>query len=148
MVVFKFFVCFTLFVFSSYDSLLDKKDYIKIFRLSVEYEKYKKRIEDLIEGGRVDTLKIKDIREIQSLVDKTENMINDTYSNYSNNHEIRSQLYQIKFEIDEIKNIIAGLTKAITKKDRRFKEMVYKLEYYLFRMNIYLKGMSQKLSML
>jgi hypothetical protein len=148
MVVFKFFVCFTLFVFSSYDSLLDKKDYIKIFKLSVEYEKYKKRIEDLIEGGRVDTLKIKDIREIQSLVDKTENMINDTYSNYSNNHEIRSQLYQIKFEIDEIKNIIAGLTKAITKKDRRFKEMVYKLEYYLFRMNIYLKGMSQKLSML
>jgi hypothetical protein len=148
MVVFKFFVCFTLFVFSSYDSLLDKKDYIKIFRLSVEYEKYKKRIEDLIEGGRVNTLRIKDIREIQSLVDKTENMINDTYSNYSNNHEIRSQLYQIKFEIDEIKNIIAGLTKAITKKDRRFKEMVYKLEYYLFRMNIYLKGMSQKLSML
>jgi hypothetical protein len=148
MVVFKFFVCFTLFVFSSYDSLLDKKDYIKIFRLSVEYEKYKKRIEDLIEGGRVNTLRIKDIREIQSLVDKTENMINDTYSNYSNNHEIRSQLYQIKFEIDEIKNIIDGLTKAITKKDRRFKEMVYKLEYYLFRMNIYLKGMSQKLSML
>jgi len=148
MVVFKFFVCFTLFVFSSYDSLLDKKDYIKIFRLSVEYEKYKKRIEDLIEGGRVNTLRIKDIKEIQFLVDKTENMINDTYSNYSNNHEIKSQLYQIKFEIDEIKNIIAGLTKAVAKKDKKFKEMVYKLEYYLFRMNIYLKGMSQKLSML
>jgi len=154
MEVFKTFIFISVFMFSfpslfasPYESILDQKDYIRFFKLSTEYEKYKKKIEDLIEKNRINNLKLSDLKEIDSLLEKTNSIIDEIYPKYSDNPVIKSQFYQIRFEIEETKKIISNLKKNFQKKSY-LKENIYKIEYYLFRMSIYLKGISQNLSTL
>ena len=150
MAIFKIFIFLNFFTFGlSYESILDNREYIKLFKLSIEYEKHKKSLEDIIEKNKFYALKVSDIKKIKLLIEKTENIINETYSHNSTNSLIKSQIYQIKFEIDEIKVIINDIMKNFSrKKNKVFIDNIYKLEYYLFRMSIYLKGISQNLSIL
>ncbi|MEF3280427.1 MAG: hypothetical protein K6357_05610 [Elusimicrobiota bacterium] len=131
---------------SGYDNIFETRDYITILRISNVYSNYKLILEKAIESNKIESIKYKDIINMEDFALKTIEKLNYIYSSYKN-AEIRSQIYQIKFEIEDAIKIIKEI-KKINKKKNEFKKNIFKLESLFYRIEVYLKGLSQNLSVL
>jgi paraquat-inducible protein B len=117
-----------------------------VLKLSNSYSKYKTKFEKYIENPRREQIKKSEITEIENLINNTNSKLDEIYSSLNRN-DVKSQIYQIKFELDELSKLLEESKKKISKKEE-FKKLSYKIEYYLYRMDVYLKGLSQNLSLL
>jgi len=131
---------------SVFDNIFESKNYIIVLNLSNSYSKYKTKFEKYIENPKREQIKKSEITEIENLINNTNSKLDEIYSSLSRN-DVKSQIYQIKFELDELSKLLEESKKKISKKEE-FKKLSYKIEYYLYRMDVYLKGLSQNLSLL
>lgn len=148
MVLFKiiFFMICQLNSAGPYDNIFESKDYVVILRISSIYGSYKLKLEKAIETKRFDQIKKSTLNEIEETNKKTIEKLSSIYQSIKKN-EIKSQIYQIKFELEQSNQLIEKAKTNINKKSK-FKEILYKLEYDTYRMEIYLKGLSMNLSLL
>ncbi|MCX7647064.1 MAG: hypothetical protein ACP5SD_01345 [Elusimicrobiales bacterium] len=130
----------------AYENLFESRDYISVLKLSSVYASHKLKIEKAIESNKIESIKKSDLIEIEKIIPKTVEKLDSIYSSV-NKSEIKSQIYQIKFELDQTSSAIKEAKNKINQKSE-FKKTIYKLEYYIYRIEVYLKGLSQNLSVL
>ncbi|NLH38912.1 MAG: hypothetical protein GX445_02485 [Elusimicrobia bacterium] len=131
---------------SMYDNLFESKDYVILFKMSVNYSKYREEIASVIESKKYNKIKIKDIKNINNMISDTISKL-DSIENNVKNTDIRSQIYQTRIELENTKKLVNNTIKSVNNKDK-FKSNLIELESSLFRIEVYLKGLSQKISVL
>lgn len=132
-------------IFCFYENLFESKPYVVIFKLSNLYSNYKVLIEKAIDLKKIDKIKRKDFDLMESLSVKTLDKLNSIYEKYESSPTIKSQIYQIKFEVEESIRLIIDI-KRTYKKNKEYEKKIFKLESLFYRIEVYLKGLSQNLS--
>lgn len=127
------------------NNLFESKDYIILLRYSSSYSLYKMEIEKIIEGKKKNCFPISKLKEIKELNSKSFAILDKVYDTY-NNVIIKSQIYQIKFEIESLNIFINKMESYYKKTSKCEYNDILKLEKILFRMEVYLKGLSNKIS--
>lgn len=140
-----FFIKLSVFANDSLTNLFESKDYIILLRHSSSYASYKMEIEKIVESkkkGCISPSKIKEIKEINS---KSLYILDKVYDSY-NDVIIKSQVYQIKFEIESLNMLLDKMESYYKKTFKCEYNDILKLEKILFRIEVYLKGLSNKIS--
>lgn len=131
--------------FCFYENIFESKPYVVIFKLSNQYSNYKVLIEKAIDSKKINKINKKDFDSMENLLLKTLDSLNSIYQKYNGNHTIKSQIYQIRFEVEESIKLIKEIKKT-NKKNKEYEKKIFKLESLFYRIEVYLKGISQNLS--
>ncbi len=152
MVIYNFIlIFFSFFIFSTekesiFENIFESKDYVIIYKLSIELEKHKLKIENLIKINKLEKIRRNDLIEIEILLEKIKTKLNEIKKN-RDNANIFSQIATILLEIDETKNILKKAKIELSNK-KKCEKIIYEIEFYIDRLIVYLKGLSQNLSYL
>lgn len=131
--------------FCFYENLFESKPYVVIFKLSNQYSNYKVLIEKAVDFKKINKINRKDLDLMENLSVKTLDKLNSVYQKYESISIIKSQIYQIKFEVEESIKLIREI-KRTDKKNKEYEKKIFKLELLFYRIEVYLKGLSQNLS--
>lgn len=144
-VLFLFLFPNVIFLNDSFNNLFESRDYIILLRHSNLYSMHKLDIEKIIEGKKKVCVSISKLKNIKDLNLKVLSILDKVYDAYSD-IVIKSQIYQIKFEIESFNLFIDKMESYYKKTAKCEQGDILKLEKSLFRMEIYLKGLSNKIS--
>ncbi|MGC8867201.1 MAG: hypothetical protein ACP5IO_06070 [Elusimicrobiales bacterium] len=128
-----------------YDNFFESRDYVVILRFSLMYSSHKLVFEKVIEGSKrlyVSPLEFKKVKELNA---KALEFLSKVYDSYKD-PITRSQIHQIKLEI-ELLNLHAEKILSDYKKNARYSyPSIVAFEKELYRMEIYFRGLSKRLS--
>jgi len=139
-------LCSSISTTSMYDNLFESKDYVILFKMSVNYSKYREKIASVIESKKYNRIKIKNIKDINNLILDTIAKL-DSIDNNIKNTDIRAQISQTRIELENTKKLVNNTIRSVNNKSK-FRNNLIELESALFRIEIYLKGLSQNISVL
>lgn len=130
-----------------FDNLFESKDYIVLLRYSSIYSSYKLRLEKIIEGQNKKRLFISPsyLEKLASFNLKTIQLLDQLSSSYNDNI-ILSQIYQVKVEISLLDGIIEKTLSFYKRNGKYDYNDILKLEKAVYRIEIYLRGLSNRIS--
>lgn len=131
----------------SLNNIFESKDYIILLRYSSVYSSYKLNLEKIIEDKSKKKILIpsSELDKIKAFNVKTSQLLDEIHNNYKDNIT-HSQIYQIKFEITSLDNTIEKIMSFYKKTGRYDYNDILRLEKAIYRMEIYLKGLSNRIS--
>ncbi|MCX7905868.1 MAG: hypothetical protein N2446_04115 [Elusimicrobiales bacterium] len=133
---------------NEFENFFETRPYIILLRYSSSYSSYKLNIEKIIENNKENNKKIGyfiDINKIKELNLNTSKFLDNICSIYTDSVTL-SQVYQIKFEIESLNNLLNDM-QLFYKKTKKYEyNSLISVERMLYRLEIYLRGLSNRLS--
>ncbi|MCX7641620.1 MAG: hypothetical protein N2Z20_03195 [Elusimicrobiales bacterium] len=129
---------------NQFENFFETRQYIILLRYSSTYSSYKLNIERLIEDKKKYNYLI-DIAKIKKLNSETSSFLDNIYNVYSDSITI-SQIYQVKFEIETLNRLLDDMQNFYKKNKKHEYNSMILLEKMLYRLEIYLRGLSNRIS--
>lgn len=126
-------------------NIFETKDYIVLLRFSTIYSSHKLSVEKVIESSKKLYINPRELEDIKKLNDESFNFLSQLYENYDC-ADIRSQISQIKIEIRHLNSFIDSILSSYRKTLKYSYQDVVNLEKYIYRMEIYFRGLSNRIS--
>lgn len=128
-----------------YDNFFESLDYVVVLRFSSMYSSHKLVFERAIEGSRKLYIDVAEFEKIKKLNTKTIEFISKIYDSYKDT-DIKSQINQIRLEIELLSLQADKIISDYKNYHKYFYASVVDFEKKLYRIEIYLKGLSNRLS--
>ncbi len=128
-----------------YDNFFESRDYVVVLRFSSMYSSHKLVFEKVIESSKKLQIDPLEFEKIKKLNIKTIEFLSKIYDSYKDT-DIKSQIHQIKLEIDLLNLEAEKILLDYKKYHKYFYSSIVGFEKKLYRIEIYLRGLSNRLS--